>query len=290
MRADETETEDGVVLPRPRVGDALGRDPRTTGIGERPALDAREIGLFEEQRAAVRRPPEAARAFELLLGDELGGAVGEIVRAAAGDGMRLRVVDADGEEIVPHQVRDRLSVRRQVRIDRRRFPDGELAPRAGRALDEDEAARERDEHVARVPGQLVAGEAGGDDPHALAPRLLGRREHLAALGDIVGREHQARLAAAHVHLVERLPRIARGAAEEEDGARIRQRADRRGTTEAKPAALGVGAEERGIERRPRAGRCRLRRSALPCARRRLGGHRPRRSRARPCPPWPRRSW
>lgn len=97
-----------------------GRFGRRAGrVGDPPAGHGRVVGPLHQQRRAVRRPPEAARAVHLLGRRELREAVRHRLRLRLGHRPVAAAVGRHHPERAPHRVRDVPAVGRGARVDHR---------------------------------------------------------------------------------------------------------------------------------------------------------------------------
>src|SRR5213078_269436 len=81
-RADEPEPQDGIVVSSARIKWSIRLALGMREIRQREPLDARLIGLLEQDRLRIGREEKSAFAIELFGGDELGNAVRACFSAA----------------------------------------------------------------------------------------------------------------------------------------------------------------------------------------------------------------
>ncbi len=221
LRADDAEVDVGVGLASARVEALLGLTLGMGRVRDAQHLDAGLVDLFERHALAVGREPEAALAVELLLGDELGNPVRLLVGAAARDrALGALAVDVEDADVVVAHVRDALAIGRQVRVER--AIDRELAHGARHAIEHEEMPREREEDREPIGRQIERREARRRLAHALPPLALCGRELLGVLEDLVGCAEAQQAVRRDVELVERLRRLARLGAKEEDRPPVRR--------------------------------------------------------------------
>ncbi len=77
--ADEMQCDLGVGGSRRRICDRHRRARRIGGIGDVPAMHARDVDASDQQARSIRRPPVPTLTGHLLGGDELGEAIGDLV-------------------------------------------------------------------------------------------------------------------------------------------------------------------------------------------------------------------
>ncbi len=142
-RGGDPEPDLGVRLPRRRVREDVRRLLRVHRVGDRPARHLREVGLLVGEPLAVRRPPVAGEARHLLLGDELGEAVGLLLGAAGGDPPLAVRRHVHRVEVGVAHVGDLGAVRREVGIDRARPRSSARSPSRPRARRRRAARRAR---------------------------------------------------------------------------------------------------------------------------------------------------
>ncbi len=169
----------------------------------------------------------AAPPAELLLGDELGDAVGDGVARPGGESaLRPRTPVEEPHVAVPDE-RDPRAVGGVARIELGDRGVGQAARRARRRVVLVEVTRYGDEDPAAVGRPLVGGDAPRREAEPLAHRLLGLAEGLAfAAQDLLDSEEAPALARSRVrqpegqHFVAR-HRVARSGREKGDGAPVR---------------------------------------------------------------------
>jgi hypothetical protein len=184
------------VPDRPRLGRRVAR------VGDPPQLNGRLVDPRRDQLIARRRPPVAARASELLGGDEVGEAEAHVVGVGRRQAPIGRAVGADDAELAAADVRDQPAVGRQTRVDhrRRRLDLGCLS---GPQVCAEQATGQRE----RRSRHRAVGRVGDDARRRLAAplaagSLLGR-EVLVALGEQRRRVDDLALGAAAVGDVKR---------------------------------------------------------------------------------------
>ncbi len=269
---DDAELHVGVRRAGARVAERRRRLIGVAGVGDVEGIDLALVGALVEELRRVGRPPVAACAIELLLRDELGGAVRDVGPVLPGEAARLAAGGVRDPQIAVAQEPDPLAVGRQARIVGIAGAEVERARRPARAVEEEDLRAERDEQLLPVLGGLHADDAADARARALAARLLGGGELDVVGGDEVRRGGElANLLRVGVELEQLGDRRARAGAEEEDVAVGEERDDLR-RAEAVVARGGEVGDGLGIDRRRRRRRRRCRR--------RRGDDRLRRRRAR----------
>ena len=244
-----------------RVAVRNRRTIRVGRVGDPPPLHRRAVDPCDRQARSVRAPPVAAEPVELLGGDEVGHAPGDIVVVAVVVAVVLLVLS--DEEPVPGRavrrhhahravghVRHRGAVRRQTGVEgppdaRQGYRRG-LLPLAGACGVQ--PAPQGEHHPAAVGARGVRGDAVGLLPHALTACPLGHRQLLVPFGQQRERiGHQAFRIRRHVQVdsPEAVDGIAAAAAAQEQHRRPPgQDGDGPWLSEGQPPGTGILARER----------------------------------------------